>query len=163
MDLIRQSVQDSVGGVMMDRYLFRKCVGSNIVLLTQAFRKKFVIPDFQTFSNHINQLYDSARKQNAGKVADYIPQLAKFSPDLCVVSLCTVDGQRHSVGDTRLPFCLQSCVKPLEYAIAIHESGTERVHRYVGKEPSGLKFNKLFLNDEGERPLKHILYMFCQA
>lgn len=70
---------------------------------------------------------------------------------------------RHSVGDTRLPFCLQSCVKPLEYAIAIHESGTERVHRYVGKEPSGLKFNKLFLNDEGERPLKHILYMCCQA
>lgn len=151
MDLIRQSVQDSVGGVMMDRYLFRKCVGSNIVLLTQAFRKKFVIPDFQTFSNHINQLYDSARKQNAGKVADYIPQLAKFSPDLWGVSLCTVDGQRHSVGDTRLPFCLQSCVKPLEYAIAIHESGTERVHRYVGKEPSGLKFNKLFLNDE-DRP-----------
>ncbi|KAK6466959.1 glutaminase kidney isoform [Huso huso] len=128
-----------------------RCVGSNIVLLTQAFRKKFVIPDFQTFSNHINQLYDSARKQNAGKVADYIPQLAKFSPDLWGVSLCTVDGQRHSVGDTRLPFCLQSCVKPLEYAIAIHESGTERVHRYVGKEPSGLKFNKLFLNDE-DRP-----------
>ncbi|KAK1151360.1 glutaminase kidney isoform, mitochondrial-like [Acipenser oxyrinchus oxyrinchus] len=151
MDLIRQSVQESVGGVMMDRYLFRKCVGSNIVLLTQAFRKKFVIPDFQTFSNHMNQLYDSARKQNAGKVADYIPQLAKFSPDLWGVSLCTVDGQRHSVGDTRLPFCLQSCVKPLEYAIAIHESGTERVHRYVGKEPSGLKFNKLFLNDE-DRP-----------
>ncbi|XP_041095220.1 glutaminase kidney isoform, mitochondrial-like [Polyodon spathula] len=151
MDLIRQSVQESVGGVMMDRYLFRKCVGSNIVLLTQAFRKKFVIPDFQTFSNHINQLYDSARKQNAGKVADYIPQLAKFSPDLWGVSLCTVDGQRHSVGDTRLPFCLQSCVKPLEYAIAIHESGTEHVHHYVGKEPSGLKFNKLFLNDE-DRP-----------
>ncbi|MGH0157450.1 UNVERIFIED_CONTAM: hypothetical protein FKN15_033715 [Acipenser sinensis] len=159
MDLIRQSVQDSVGGVMMDRYLFRKCVGSNIVLLTQAFRKKFVIPDFQTFSNHINQLYDSARKQNAGKVADYIPQLAKFSPDLWGVSLCTVDGQRHSVGDTRLPFCLQSCVKPLEYAIAIHESGTERVHRYVGKEPSGLKFNKLFLNDEGANKAEKFDYV----
>ncbi|KAG2468152.1 GLSK Glutaminase, partial [Polypterus senegalus] len=84
-------------------------------------------------------------------VADYIPQLAKFSPDLWGVSLCTVDGQRHSVGDTRIPFCLQSCVKPLEYAIAINEVGTERVHRYVGKEPSGLRFNKLFLNDE-DRP-----------
>ncbi|XP_039603192.1 glutaminase 2b isoform X1 [Polypterus senegalus] len=151
MDLLQHSVQETAGGSMMDRYLFKKCVGSNIVLLTQAFRKKFVIPDFETFVSHINHLYENARRQTSGQVADYIPQLAKFSPDLWGVSLCTVDGQRHSVGDTRIPFCLQSCVKPLEYAIAINEVGTERVHRYVGKEPSGLRFNKLFLNDE-DRP-----------
>uniref|UniRef100_A0A2K6GYJ0 glutaminase n=1 Tax=Propithecus coquereli TaxID=379532 RepID=A0A2K6GYJ0_PROCO len=82
------------------------------------------------------------------KVADYIPQLAKFSPDLWGVSVCTVDGQRHSIGDTKVPFCLQSCVKPLKYAIAVNDLGTECVHRYVGKEPSGLRFNKLFLNED---------------
>ncbi|ERE85769.1 glutaminase kidney isoform [Cricetulus griseus] len=81
-------------------------------------------------------------------VADYIPQLAKFSPDLWGVSVCTVDGQRHSIGDTKVPFCLQSCVKPLKYAIAVNDLGTEYVHRYVGKEPSGLRFNKLFLNED---------------
>ncbi|KAG7269274.1 hypothetical protein CRUP_024901 [Coryphaenoides rupestris] len=56
--------------------------------------------------------------------------------------------RRHSVGDTKVPFCLQSCVKPLEYAVAVHELGTQHVHAYVDKEPSGLKFNKLSLNDE---------------
>lgn len=58
---------------------------------------------------------------------------------------------RHSVGDTKVPFCLQSCVKPLKYAIAVNDLGTEYVHRYVGKEPSGLRFNKLFLNEDGKR------------
>lgn len=57
------------------------------------------------------------------------------------------------MGDTKQPFCLQSCVKPLQYAIAVHEAGTENVHRYVGKEPSGLKFNMLSLDEEGVRGL----------
>lgn len=57
---------------------------------------------------------------------------------------------RHTAGDTKVPFCLQSCVKPLKYAIAVHDHGTEYVHRFIGKEPSGLRFNKLFLNEEGE-------------
>ncbi|KAG9340604.1 hypothetical protein JZ751_021159 [Albula glossodonta] len=148
MEKLRHTVRESVSEVMMDRELFRKCVGSNIVLLTQAFRKKFIIPDFEAFVLNIDQIYHAVQRQEEGQVADYIPQLAKFSPDLWGVSLCTVDGQRHSVGDTKVPFCLQSCVKPLEYAIAVHEAGTERVHRYVGKEPSGLKFNKLSLDEE---------------
>ncbi|KAM6980165.1 glutaminase 2b [Aplochiton taeniatus] len=151
MTKLRNTVKDSFSEVMMDRELFHKCVGGNIVLLIQAFRKKFIIPEFDTFANKINMIYDVVQKQDQGQVADYIPHLAKFSPDLWGVSLCTVDGQRHSVGDTKLPFCLQSCVKPLEYAMAVHEAGTERVHSYVGMEPSGLKFNKLSL-DEDDKP-----------
>uniref|UniRef100_A0A4W5RTG5 glutaminase n=1 Tax=Hucho hucho TaxID=62062 RepID=A0A4W5RTG5_9TELE len=150
MDTLKVTLKNTSDGVMLDRHLFKKCVQSNIVLLTQAFRKKFVIPDFQSFSSHIDELYESAKNLTEGQVADYIPQLAKFSPDLWAVSLCTVDGQRHTVGDTKVPFCLQSCVKPLKYAIAVHDHGTEYVHRFIGKEPSGLRFNKLFLDEDGE-------------
>ncbi|XP_007229642.3 glutaminase 2b isoform X1 [Astyanax mexicanus] len=151
MENLRQAVQESAGEAMMDRELFRKCVGGNIVLLSQAFRKKFIIPEFEGFIGIINHMYDRAKQEEDGQVADYIPHLAKFSPDLWGVSLCTVDGQRHSAGDTKVPFCLQSCVKPLEYAVAVHEHGTEHVHRFVGKEPSGLKFNMLSL-DEDDKP-----------
>uniref|UniRef100_A0A667ZMY3 glutaminase n=1 Tax=Myripristis murdjan TaxID=586833 RepID=A0A667ZMY3_9TELE len=140
MEKLRQAVRDSIGEVMMDKELFHRCVGGNIVLLIQAFRKKFIIPEFDVFAKKINEIFNT--------VADYIPHLSKFSPELWGVSLCTVDGQRHSIGDTKQPFCLQSCVKPLEYAIAVHEAGTEKVHRYVGMEPSGLKFNKLSLDEE---------------
>ncbi|XP_038872502.1 glutaminase liver isoform, mitochondrial-like isoform X1 [Salvelinus namaycush] len=148
MDKLQRSVAESFHDVMMDRELFHKCVGGNIVLLIQAFRKKFIIPEFDSFVTKIDQIYNTVQKNHNGHVAVYIPHLAKFSPDLWGVSLCTVDGQRHSVGDTKQPFCLQSCVKPLEYAVAIHEAGTEKVHRYVGMEPSGLKFNKLYLDEE---------------
>ncbi|XP_035988497.1 glutaminase kidney isoform, mitochondrial isoform X2 [Fundulus heteroclitus] len=148
MEMLKESLKKTPDGVTLDRHLFKRCVQSNIVLLTQAFRKKFVIPDFRSFTSHIDELYEKAKKLSGGQVADYIPQLAKFSPDLWAVSLCTVDGQRHTVGDTKVPFCLQSCVKPLKYAVAVHHHGTEYVHSFIGKEPSGLRFNKLFLNED---------------
>lgn len=148
MEKLRQASKKAVGDIMMDRDLFHRCMGGNIVLLIQAFRKKFIIPEFDIFAKKINEIFYQVEKQTDGKVADYIPQLAKFNPELWGVSLCTVDGQRHSVGDTKQPFCLQSCVKPLQYAIAVHEEGTDIVHRYVGMEPSGVKFNMLSLDDE---------------
>ncbi|XP_057707473.1 glutaminase kidney isoform, mitochondrial isoform X1 [Corythoichthys intestinalis] len=151
METLKETLKNTADGVTLDRHQFKKCVQSNIVLLTQAFRKKFVIPDFQSFTSHIDELYESAKTLSEGQVADYIPQLAKFSPDMWAVSLCTVDGQRHTVGDTKVPFCLQSCVKPLKYAVAVHDHGTEYVHSFIGKEPSGLRFNKLFL-DEDDKP-----------
>lgn len=47
---------------------FFRCVQSNIVLLTQAFRKKFVIPDFQTFASNIDTLYEKGRNLSGGLV-----------------------------------------------------------------------------------------------
>uniref|UniRef100_A0ABM5FNK2 glutaminase n=1 Tax=Pogona vitticeps TaxID=103695 RepID=A0ABM5FNK2_9SAUR len=149
MNLMQKAAQDPSAGGVLNRELFRRCVSSNIVLLTQAFRKKFVIPDFQEFTTHMEKIFESTRGLREGKVANYIPQLAKCNPDIWGVSLCTVDGQRHSMGHTKTPFCLQSCVKPLKYAVAVNELGTKRVHQYVGKEPSGLRYDKLSLNEEG--------------
>ncbi|XP_070645565.1 glutaminase liver isoform, mitochondrial isoform X2 [Bos indicus] len=149
MSQMRRMVRQSNSGGLLDRDLFRKCVSSNIVLLTQAFRKKFVIPDFEEFTSHVDRIFEDAKELTGGKVAAYIPQLAKSNPDLWGVSLCTVDGQRHSVGHTKIPFCLQSCVKPLTYAISISTLGTDYVHKFVGKEPSGLRYNTLSLNEEG--------------
>ena len=41
--------------------------------------------------------------------------------------------------------------KPLNYAIALNELGPEIVHKYVGQEPSGGKFNDLNL-DYNKKP-----------
>ena len=62
------------------------------------------------------------------------------------MSLCTVDGQRYSLGDFNEKFTLQSVSKALIYAIALNELGREVVHGYLGMEPSGRKFNDMELD-----------------
>lgn len=57
-----------------------------------------------------------------------------------------MDGQRFSIGDTSIPFTIQSSGKPINYSIALNELGAEVVHKYVGQEPSGRMFNELVLD-----------------
>ena len=95
----------------------------------------------------IDNLYSSTRGIEDGKVADYIPQLAKVDPNKYGISICDMKGQGYSVGDTNEQFCLQSCSKPLNYCLA--RSLNPDVHSHVGYEPSGRKFNSHVLNPDG--------------
>ncbi|XP_076354978.1 glutaminase liver isoform, mitochondrial-like isoform X1 [Tachypleus tridentatus] len=135
----------------LDKSTFKSVVRENIVLISRAFRHHFVIPDFQDFVKNIEDFYWKCKVNTRGKVASYIPQLSKYNPDYWGVSLCTVDGQRYSIGDTEVPFTIQSSGKPLNYAIALNELGSDIVHQYVGQEPSGRMFNELVL-DYNKKP-----------
>ena len=57
-----------------------------------------VIPEFSRFCRQIEDIYEQCLEQTSGRVACYIPQLARYSPDYWAVSICTVDGQRFSLG-----------------------------------------------------------------
>nr|XP_002126124.1 glutaminase kidney isoform, mitochondrial-like [Ciona intestinalis] len=117
-------------------------------LFCKVFSKGCVIPNFKKFTEIIADCFETAKKSQHGKVADYIPQLAKADPESWGLSICSVDGQRFSIGDANESFCLQSCVKPFVYAIAVSDYSSEMIHRYMGQEPSGLYFNALNLNTE---------------
>ncbi|XP_037796947.1 glutaminase liver isoform, mitochondrial-like [Penaeus monodon] len=153
----------------LDRQQFKKVIQDNIVLISRALRHQFVIPEWLDFISHIEEFYWSVKGLTGGKiynqskgipaallwVASYIPQLTRFSPDHWGVSVCTIDGQRYSIGDTDIHFTMQSCSKPVTYAIALNELGNETVHKYVGTEPSGRMFNAIVLdyNDKPHNPL----------
>lgn len=135
----------------VDETTFRRSIKKNIVLIEKALRGDFVIPEFSQFTKRIEEIYCKCKPNSGGKVADYIPQLAKFDPNLWGVAVCSVDGQRFSIGDDKEHFCLQSVSKCLHYPIVLEDLTAEVVHRYVGREPSGQTFNYLHLNSQ-DRP-----------
>ncbi len=119
------------------------------VLVKNALTKNLIIPDFDDFCKDIEEIYHITSRNKDGKVADYIPQLARVEPEQFAVSICTIDGQRFSIGDAYTSFGLQSTCKPVNYCLALQEHGVDVVHRHVGREPSGRTFNELSLNNAG--------------
>jgi glutaminase len=85
---------------------------------------------------------------HGGEVASYIPELSKADPDHFGISLATLDGHVYEVGDTRVPFTIQSISKAFVFALALDTLGAEKVESAIGVEPSGDPFNSIRLNAE---------------
>lgn len=94
----------------LDKDQFKSIIKENIILISRALRQQFIIPSFHEFTTHIEQFYYRSKPNKEGKNANYIPQLAKYDPNFWGVSLCTVDGQRFSIGDTSESSCLLQVV-----------------------------------------------------
>lgn len=77
-----------------------------------------------------------------GKVADYIPALAKVNPEKFGMSIQTVKGEKYSVGDAKEYFSIQSISKIFTLGLAMSLED-ESIWKRVGREPSGSKFNSL--------------------
>src|ERR1700759_3128249 len=94
----------------------------------------------------LDHCYREFSAEHGGAVADYIPELGKADPGHFGISLATIDGHVYEVGDSRIPFTIQSMSKPFVFALALDTLGAERVERAIGVEPSGDPFNSIRLN-----------------
>jgi len=88
------------------------------------------------------------RQDDSGAVADYIPELKKADPSHFGVSLATIDGHIYEVGDTNVPFTIQSISKAFVFALALEKLGAEKVEAVIGVEPSGDAFNSIRLRPD---------------
>ena len=94
----------------------------------------------------LNRCHAEFVGDHAGEVAHYIPELSKADPDHFGISLATLDGYVYEVGDTRVPFTIQSISKAFVFALALDTIGAERVESAIGVEPSGDPFNSIRLD-----------------
>jgi len=78
-----------------------------------------------------------------GKVADYIPELAKVDPDKIGATVVTIDGGVYHSGDWDQTFTAQSIAKTISLILAIQTAGAKYVFDHVGVEPTGDAFNSM--------------------
>jgi glutaminase len=84
----------------------------------------------------------AAPRRAEGKVADYIPALARVSPDKLGIAFAGADGVVHGAGDYDEAFSIQSISKVFTLALALEKVGVDLWKR-VGREPSGSAFNSI--------------------
>ncbi len=77
-----------------------------------------------------------------GRVADYIPALARVNAAQFGIALRTCDGHEASAGDAATPFSIQSISKLFTLTLGMRELG-ESLWERIGREPSGNPFNSL--------------------
>ncbi|KAL0968434.1 hypothetical protein UPYG_G00266800 [Umbra pygmaea] len=121
-----RKLQDADGTV--DRNTFLRCVTGFVSLILKALQGRFVIPDFATFTDETQKLFMKCKQLSSVKEKDS-GDSTKWG-----VSICTVDGQRLSLGDCSVPCVLGEISWPLVYGIAVDQLGVDKVHRYVGME-----------------------------
>jgi len=106
---------------------------------------------------YLAALHENLRALDHGHVATYIPELAKAEPDGFAISIVTTDGYAYAVGDSDVPFTMQSVSKPAVYAAALADRGRDAVLRKVGVEPSGEAFNSISLDPQTGAPLNPMI------
>lgn len=93
-----------------------------------------------------------APQLGTGRVADYIPALARVDPDKFGIAVVDLDGTVTALGDAEEPFSIQSVSKVFTLTLALGKRGDD-LWRRVGREPSGSPFNSIVqLEHEGGIP-----------
>lgn len=85
---------------------------------------------------------EMATATDRGKVANYIPELAKIDPQQFGIAVALPSGEVLTAGDAETPFSIQSISKVFTLAIALGRLG-DQIWDRVGREPSGLAFNSI--------------------
>lgn len=93
------------------------------------------------YARLIEQAHQKFKSNNDGKVADYIPALATYSPNNFAITIATVDGKIYQVGDVNKPFPMESLSKVFTMALAMEQHGPQVVLDKLGANATGMPFN----------------------
>jgi glutaminase len=114
-------------------------------------------PATSPIRRYLERVHEELAPVDDGVVASYIPELTKADPAWFGIAIATADGAVYEVGDTRVPFTIQSISKPLVYGLALEDRGKHTVLSKIGVEPTGDAFNSISLEPATGRPLNPMI------
>jgi glutaminase len=126
---------------MKQKYLYHVMLGIILMLYGCLAFCQVLLPE--GYKETLHSVYKKYQTDFGGKNADYIPELAKVSPRKFSITVATIDGEFFSIGDTDLPFSLQSISKIFTYALALEDNGKDVVYNNIGLDATGDSFNSI--------------------
>ncbi len=102
--------------------------------------------------------FEECKAIQEGKLADYIPELNKVSPDLFAMSFIHCQGGEIHLGEQQCTFSLQSTQKPFSFAFLKTILPENAIRQKIGVEPSGEAFNSIIeLEKKFNRPFNPMI------
>jgi glutaminase len=56
---------------------FMECIKADCNIVEKSMAEKFILPEFASFKNEVKDIFEECRQNKEGKVANYIPELAR--------------------------------------------------------------------------------------
>lgn len=95
------------------------------------------------YESIFQEIYQDLRQvEDIGRVADYIPELARVDGDRFGVQLTTISGAEYAYGDAGVRFSIQSIAKLFSFVLAYSKVKSDIWER-MDLEPAGTPFNSL--------------------
>ena len=91
----------------------------------------------------LSEGHERFKSVNEGKVADYIPALARTPRGLFGLCVAGIDGAIFAVGDAEYEFSIQSVSKPFVFALVCQALGGEEARRKIGVNNTGFPFDSV--------------------
>eukprot|EP00096_Caligus_rogercresseyi_P001029 TRINITY_DN1161_c0_g1_i1.p1 TRINITY_DN1161_c0_g1~~TRINITY_DN1161_c0_g1_i1.p1 ORF type:complete len:625 (-),score=135.22 TRINITY_DN1161_c0_g1_i1:129-1733(-) len=151
LNMLKATKSPGLDSLKLDTSTFKNMVSETGVLFNKVFQDELIIPDFGFFKEKIASIFHECLMKTDGDITKQKgPHICEWS-----VSICTVDGQRLSLGHASDPFTLRDLCKPILYAICMENLGEKVVHKHQGREPSGHGSNEIVLdyNNKPYNPL----------
>lgn len=101
------------------------------------------LPGISEIERLLSEAHRAVLPMSEGEVADYIPALARVSPDLFGICLYGVSGRKYSVGDSEVAFTIQSVSKPFVFALVCEMIGADEARKALGVNSTGMAFNSV--------------------
>ncbi len=119
----------------------------NPTLVERALRRELIIPDWQSFTRTLSEIYHEVSSNRTGVVASYIPELAQANPEWFALSFMSIDGQQFNLGDVQIEFSAQSSSKVRLYNMFHLDLPSDRISSLLLQLLNSYNHSRLFLLD----------------